>query len=128
MNGRKVKRAKYRKYLDHSDFGSRDDADRYPFLFYKQPASVVLFLLRQPDVRYGNIHRISLMIDCTWSHISKVAKTLESKGLLRTARKDGRQKNVFLTEKGVKVATLLLETVELLDDANKKRRKEKVLQ
>jgi predicted transcriptional regulator len=77
------------------------DDTMFRVLFREKPAKLLLTLLVTQKEIYAS--SIAKKIDCTYSHIVKILKTMEEKGVVIFKRK-GRLKIVVLTKKGEEVA------------------------
>jgi len=60
----------------------------------------------------NNIHKIARKGNVTYSHAFKLIKHWEKKGFLILI-KEGRDQKIFLTEKGIKIKSLLIK-IEML--------------
>lgn len=76
-------------------------------LFIREKPVRLLIEINNPRTE-NYASELSKSVDCTYSHAVRVIQRLEKNGLVETEEK-GRKKNIFLTDKGKKVAKKLSE-------------------
>lgn len=76
-------------------------------LFIREKPVRILIEINNPRTE-NYASELSKSVDCTYSHAVRVIQRLEKNDLVETEEK-GRRKNIFLTDKGRKVAKKLSE-------------------
>lgn len=76
-------------------------------LFVREKPVRILIELNNPRTE-NYASELSKSVDCTYSHAVRVIQRLEKNGLVET-QEQGRKKNIFLTDKGKRVAKKLSE-------------------
>ncbi|MEM4396432.1 MAG: MarR family winged helix-turn-helix transcriptional regulator [Candidatus Woesearchaeota archaeon] len=81
--------------------------------FQDKPTKILVEMyLNSAEPIYGST--LAKRIDCTYSHVIKILKLFEEKGLVQV-KKSGRLNFLELTEKGKRVGKALAELVHFLD-------------
>ena len=87
-------------------------------LFREKPALILLALKDVHDrdmlKEEGYASQLAKTVDCTYSHAVKVLKIFQEHGLIRE-EKNGRQKVLHLTEKGMAIADCLHQIRSLMN-------------
>lgn len=74
-------------------------------LFVREKPVRLLIEINNPRTE-NYASELSKSVDCTYSHAVRVIQRMEKNGLVETEEK-GRKKNIFLTDKGTKIAKRL---------------------
>ncbi|HDP74077.1 MAG TPA: MarR family transcriptional regulator [Candidatus Woesearchaeota archaeon] len=80
-------------------------------LFREKPVELLISLLNAKTDIYASV--IAKEIDCTYSHVVKLLKTLEKAGIVKF-NKSGRLKYLALTPKGKKLSENLNSSKEII--------------
>lgn len=84
----------------------KDNKKIFTTFFREKPAMILIELFSSPNETYAS--SLAKNVDCTYSHVVKVLKEMETFGLI-SFEKTGRLKVLKLTEKGKKIASLMSE-------------------
>lgn len=79
-------------------------------LFVREKPVRLLIEVNNPRTK-NYASELSKSVDCTYSHAVRVIQRFEENGLVKTEQ-SGRRKNIFLTDKGRKVAKKLSELLK----------------
>jgi DNA-binding MarR family transcriptional regulator len=74
-------------------------------LFVREKPVRLLIEINNPRTE-NYASELSKSVDCTYSHAVRVIQRMEKNGLVETEEK-GRKKNIFLTDKGTRIAKRL---------------------
>jgi DNA-binding MarR family transcriptional regulator len=80
-------------------------------LFREKPVELLISLLNAKTDIYASV--IAKEIDCTYSHVVKLLKTMEKSGIVKF-NKSGRLKYLSLTPKGKKLSENLNSSKEII--------------
>ncbi|QQG39183.1 MAG: winged helix DNA-binding protein [Candidatus Woesearchaeota archaeon] len=83
----------------------------FDVFFRKKPTMVLVALRSNFKNRYGSI--LAKEVDCTYSHTVKILQQMEKAGLV-AFEKQGRIKNIKLTDKGNRIAEHLEKVKSIL--------------
>jgi DNA-binding MarR family transcriptional regulator len=79
-------------------------------LFIREKPVRLLIEINNPRTE-NYASELSKSVDCTYSHAVRVIQRFEENGLVSTEEK-GRKKNIFLTDKGQRIARKLSELLQ----------------
>ncbi len=88
-------------------------------LFREVPKKIILTLL---EIGEMNINDLTKEIDSSYSHVYNVIKEMNKKNIIKVDKK-GREKILFLSDKGKKIAEKILEIEHILNKAHEKDHK-----
>lgn len=85
--------------------------DIFEVFFRRKPAMILIALRKHGKGKYGSL--LAKDADCTYSHVVKILQEMESARLINF-EKQGRVKNISLTENGERIAEYMDKIKDML--------------
>ena len=91
--------------------------DTLSFFVQNKPVLAITTIYRKEMKTECYVSTVSKSIDTTYAHTSKMISELENHGLVK-AEKNGRKKDLYLTDRGRMYAETFLELIDACEDPN----------